>query len=142
MTSDWDFSDLRAVYVNCTLKRSPEVSNTQGLADKSIAIMRQHGVTVDVIRAVDHQIATGERLHQPQHDLPDLEPAAPRAHAQGRRRHPRPRQPALRVGRGLPLRLRQPRLPLTGGAELERPRPNDLVGCVPGLGLVFNDSLN
>jgi hypothetical protein len=26
--SPWDFSDLRAVYVNCTLKRSPEVSNT------------------------------------------------------------------------------------------------------------------
>ncbi len=26
--SPWDFSRLRAVYVNCTLKRSPEVSNT------------------------------------------------------------------------------------------------------------------
>jgi hypothetical protein len=36
MTSDWDFSDLRSVYVNCTLKRSPEVSHTQGLADVSI----------------------------------------------------------------------------------------------------------
>ena len=29
----WDFSDLRALYVNCTLKRSPEASNTQGVAD-------------------------------------------------------------------------------------------------------------
>ena len=38
--SRWDFSDLRALYINCTLKRSPEVSNTQGLADRSIAIMR------------------------------------------------------------------------------------------------------
>jgi hypothetical protein len=57
VTPDWDFSDLRAVYVNCTLKRSPEVSNTQGLADKSIAIMERHGVAVDVIRAVDHEIA-------------------------------------------------------------------------------------
>jgi hypothetical protein len=55
----WDFSDLSAVYVNCTLKRSPEVSNTQGLADRSIAIMREHGVAVEVIRAVDHDIATG-----------------------------------------------------------------------------------
>jgi multimeric flavodoxin WrbA len=45
--------------MNCTLKRSPEVSNTQGLADKSIAIMKRHGVAVDVIRAVDHEIATG-----------------------------------------------------------------------------------
>ena len=31
--------------------------------------------------------------------------------AQGRRRHPRPRQPALRVGRRLSLRLREPRVP-------------------------------
>jgi multimeric flavodoxin WrbA len=55
----WDFSDLRALYVNCTLKRSPEVSNTQGLADQSIAIMRRLGVEVDVVRAVDREIATG-----------------------------------------------------------------------------------
>src|SRR5919198_293175 len=55
----WDFSDLSALYINCTLKRSPEVSHTQGLADKSIAIMREHGVAVEVIRAVDHEIATG-----------------------------------------------------------------------------------
>ena len=31
--SRWDFSDLRALFINCTLKRSPELSNTQGLAD-------------------------------------------------------------------------------------------------------------
>jgi hypothetical protein len=30
-TSEWDFSDLRAVMINCTLKRSPEVSNTGGI---------------------------------------------------------------------------------------------------------------
>jgi multimeric flavodoxin WrbA len=57
--SRWDFSDLRAVFVNCTLKRSPEVSNTQGLADISIEIMRRQGVQVDVVRAIDHDIATG-----------------------------------------------------------------------------------
>jgi hypothetical protein len=58
-TAPGDYSDLRALFVNCTLKRSPEVSNTQGLADLSIAIMRQNGVTVDVIRAIDHEVATG-----------------------------------------------------------------------------------
>jgi multimeric flavodoxin WrbA len=57
--SRWDFSDLRALYINCTLKRSPEASNTQGLADRSIAIMQRNGVAVDVIRAVDRRIATG-----------------------------------------------------------------------------------
>jgi hypothetical protein len=54
-----DFSDLRALFINCTLKRSPEVSHTQGLADQSIAIMRRNGVAVETIRAVDHAIATG-----------------------------------------------------------------------------------
>jgi multimeric flavodoxin WrbA len=57
--SPWDFTDLQAIFVNCTLKRSPEVSNTQGLADHSIAIMRRLGVEVDVVRAIDHAIATG-----------------------------------------------------------------------------------
>src|SRR3954447_20838448 len=57
--SRWDFSDLRAVFINCTLKRSPEQSHTQGLADISIEIMRRQDVTVDVVRAIDHDIATG-----------------------------------------------------------------------------------
>src|SRR6478672_4155208 len=59
MADTWDFSDLRALYINCTLKRSPEVSNTQGLADRSVEIMRAHGVEVETIRAIDHDIATG-----------------------------------------------------------------------------------
>ena len=54
-----DLSHLHAAFVNCTLKRSPEVSHTQGLMDVSAAIMRANGVTVDEIRAVDHDIATG-----------------------------------------------------------------------------------
>jgi multimeric flavodoxin WrbA len=57
--SRWDFSGLRAMYVNCTLKRSPSMSHTQGLADRSIAIMRRLGVSVDVVRGVDHEIASG-----------------------------------------------------------------------------------
>jgi multimeric flavodoxin WrbA len=54
-----DYDDLRALFVNCTLKRSPEVSHTQGLADLSIGIMRRNGVAVDVVRFVDHDIAVG-----------------------------------------------------------------------------------
>ena len=57
--SPYDFSDLKAVFVNCTLKRSPEVSNTEGLADLAMTIMRRAGVEVELIRAVDHAIATG-----------------------------------------------------------------------------------
>ena len=58
-TNEVDYSDLRALFVNCTLKRSPEVSNTQGLMDISMEIMRRNGVAVDSIRAIDHQIAIG-----------------------------------------------------------------------------------
>ena len=54
-----DFSDLRAAFVNCTLKRSPEVSNTGGLMGNAASIMRAHGVTIDEIRAVDHELAPG-----------------------------------------------------------------------------------
>ena len=54
-----ELSDLRALFVNCTLKRSPERSNTQGLIDLSAGIMRANGVAVDELRAVDHQIAPG-----------------------------------------------------------------------------------
>ena len=57
--SPYDFSDLKAVFVNCTLKRSPEPSNTEGLADLSTTIMRRTGVDVTLIRAIDHEIATG-----------------------------------------------------------------------------------
>jgi multimeric flavodoxin WrbA len=53
------YGDLRAVFVNCTLKPSPEVSNTEGLAAIAQEIMRRQGVAVDVIRAVDHDIAPG-----------------------------------------------------------------------------------
>lgn len=60
MTSTWtDFTGLRALFVNTTLKRSPEVSHTQGLMDLSIEIMRRQGVEVDTLRAVDHDIASG-----------------------------------------------------------------------------------
>lgn len=59
MAAEPDFSDLRAVFINCTLKRSPETSNTQGLMDSSIALMREHGVAVETIRFVDHDVATG-----------------------------------------------------------------------------------
>lgn len=57
--SDLDFSDLRALFINCTLKKSPEVSHTQGLMDVSIEIMSANHVEVELIRAIDHDIASG-----------------------------------------------------------------------------------
>jgi len=82
---DWDFSGLRALYVNGTLKRSPELSHTQGLVDRSAAIMSRHGVQVDQIRAVDHDIATGVYPDMTQHgwatdEWPQLWPRVQAAH--------------------------------------------------------------
>lgn len=57
--SEWDFSDLSAVFLNCTLKKSPELSHTQGLIDLSAAIMEANGVATEVIRPIDHNIAFG-----------------------------------------------------------------------------------
>jgi multimeric flavodoxin WrbA len=54
-----DYSDLRALYINCTLKPAPQRSHTQGLAEPSIAIMERLGVAVDQFRAVDHDIPVG-----------------------------------------------------------------------------------
>ncbi|MBA3282503.1 MAG: flavodoxin family protein [Acidimicrobiia bacterium] len=65
--SPHDYSDLSALFINCTLKRSPERSHTQGLADLSIAILRRNGVAVETIRAVDHEIATGVHPDMTEH---------------------------------------------------------------------------
>lgn len=54
-----DYSDLNALFINCTLKRSPEMSHTDGLVRISRAIMQEQGMQVDEIRAVDFDIANG-----------------------------------------------------------------------------------
>jgi len=53
------YADLKAVFFNGTLKKSPDVSNTQGLIEVSRRIMEKQGVTTRVIRTVDHDIASG-----------------------------------------------------------------------------------
>ena len=53
------YSDLKAVIINCTLKKSPEVSNTEGLFTIAKKIMEKQGVKVEIIRAVDYEIAPG-----------------------------------------------------------------------------------
>ncbi|EFQ83377.1 hypothetical protein HMPREF0063_11650 [Aeromicrobium marinum DSM 15272] len=59
MTQSPDASGLKAVFVNATLKKSPEPSHTDGLVDKSAEILTAHGVEVTRLRAIDHDIATG-----------------------------------------------------------------------------------
>lgn len=58
-SSSWDFSDLNAVFLNCTLKRSPELSHTEGLIEISKAIMETSGISVQLLRPIDYDIAYG-----------------------------------------------------------------------------------
>jgi multimeric flavodoxin WrbA len=69
----WRFDGLKALYINCTLKRSPEPSHTQGLIDKSRSIMERHGVAVSELRAVDRDIATGVWPDMTEHGWPSDE---------------------------------------------------------------------
>lgn len=62
-----DFSDLRAVVINCTLKPSPGPSHTDGLLRIPVAILEANGVTVDQIRAVDHDLAPGVQPDMTEH---------------------------------------------------------------------------
>lgn len=63
----FDGSDLRALFVNCTLTPSPGESHTQRLIDRSMALMARAGVGVDSIRALDHDIATGVQPDMREH---------------------------------------------------------------------------
>ncbi len=50
---------LKAVILNCTLKRSPEISNTRALIDKAVTLFHEQGVETEVIRVIDHNIRFG-----------------------------------------------------------------------------------
>jgi hypothetical protein len=50
---------MRALILNCTLKASPEQSNTAALLNVVAAAMRQDEVDVDVVRLVDHDVQPG-----------------------------------------------------------------------------------
>lgn len=53
------YDDLEALFINCTLKPSPQLSHTEGLLAVARAIFEANGVAVDTIRAVDHELAPG-----------------------------------------------------------------------------------
>ncbi len=50
---------LKALFLNCTLKRSPEVSNTRALIDKAVRLFEELDVESEVIRVADYKIMFG-----------------------------------------------------------------------------------
>ncbi|WP_299216293.1 flavodoxin family protein [uncultured Aquimarina sp.] len=58
-TKQPDFSNLKALYINCTLKSSNQKSNTEGLMNVSMDIMKSENVRVEYLRLVDYDVAYG-----------------------------------------------------------------------------------
>ena len=72
-----DFSDLKALFLNCTLKPSPQLSHTEGLLNVAREIMQANGVDVELLRPVDFDIPPGVYPEMTEHgfeqdDWPDL----------------------------------------------------------------------
>ena len=62
------FSDLKAVFVNTTLKSTAQgESHTERLMRNAMAIMQTNGVQVDLLRAADHHIAYGVQPDMREH---------------------------------------------------------------------------
>lgn len=57
--SKWDFSNLSALFLNCTLKPKPKESHTETLIEVSQAILEKNNVSTEIIRPVDYDIAPG-----------------------------------------------------------------------------------
>lgn len=53
------YDDLKALVINCTLKRSPEGSHTDTLLDVVREVWTAQGVGIESVRFVDHAIAPG-----------------------------------------------------------------------------------
>ena len=50
---------LNVLFINCTLKKSPEISETEALWDTVAALYRQKGCVTNQLRTVDFQILPG-----------------------------------------------------------------------------------
>ncbi len=56
---NFDFSGLSALFLNCTLKPTGTLSNTEALINVSKAIMDANGVATEVLRPVDFELPPG-----------------------------------------------------------------------------------
>jgi len=50
---------MKALLINCTLKRSPDFSNTGALAEKAVKLLKEQDIETEVIRLADYKIKSG-----------------------------------------------------------------------------------
>lgn len=54
-----NIKSMKALLINCTLKPSPDFSNTEALINKAIKLLKADGVKTESIRLVDYDIKPG-----------------------------------------------------------------------------------
>lgn len=59
MVKQSNFSDLKAVFINCSIKKDKTKSHTQRLMNRVSGVMEQEGVKTEQIYALEHNIAFG-----------------------------------------------------------------------------------
>ncbi|WP_299128128.1 NAD(P)H-dependent oxidoreductase [uncultured Winogradskyella sp.] len=72
-----NFSNLNVLYINCTLKKSPEKSHTATLMEVSQNILKKENVSFKTIRLIDKAVAVGVYPDMTEHgwekdDWPDI----------------------------------------------------------------------
>jgi len=55
---------LKALFLNCTLKKSPETSNTEAFIKNAIKIFKDQDVETEIIRVVDQQVNFGNTSNE------------------------------------------------------------------------------
>jgi len=58
-TAPAKYNDLKVLFLNCTLSRTPVMSHTEGLIKISQKIFEANGASTKVIRPVDYEIPAG-----------------------------------------------------------------------------------
>ncbi|MEJ2161789.1 MAG: flavodoxin family protein, partial [Robiginitalea sp.] len=53
------YDDLKVLFLNCTLNRTPVLSHTEGLIKKAQMIFESVGASTKIIRPVDYTIPAG-----------------------------------------------------------------------------------
>lgn len=66
-TNTHDFTDLRAVFINCTLKRDENASHTGLLMRVAQHIMEKNGIAVSTVHPASLRIATGVQPDMTEH---------------------------------------------------------------------------
>lgn len=57
--ADAESSKLKSIYLNCSLKPSPQTSNTEALMRRSMGLIEKLGATTELVRIVDLDIPPG-----------------------------------------------------------------------------------